>query len=146
MEKLAGEEGTVALVRWDGGDPSRYPEFDAFYEKLRNPPSRPDVRRSVRRALRQRLAATYPVLGLVDPAEDRVLRAAIEELAGKLGIEDYDELLRQEAAVPMTAAAPESEPPQQEAPLEEGAEDNGEQPEDAKASEPDNNAPESEPS
>ena len=78
------------LAEGDDGDPSRYPEFDAFYAKLETGLSKDDVRRWLRYEVRDQISdlrgAVYPGQRLLgDPQEDAQLQEAVRTLLGQVG-------------------------------------------------------------
>jgi C-terminal peptidase prc len=78
------------LAEGDDGDPSRYPEFDAFYQGLDTKLSQDDVRRWLRYEVRDQVSdlrgAVYPgQRALGDPQEDAQLQEAVRTLLGRLG-------------------------------------------------------------
>ena len=78
------------LADGDGGDPKRYPDFDAFYKGLDTKLSEDDVRRWLRYEVRDQVSdlrgAVYPgQRALGDPQEDAQLQEAVRTLLAKLG-------------------------------------------------------------
>lgn len=88
---LPGNEALFRqLAEGDGGDPSRYPEFEAFYASLNTGLAKDDVRRWLRYEVRDQISdlrgAVYPGQRLLgDPQEDAQLQAAVRTLLGKVG-------------------------------------------------------------
>ncbi len=83
------------LAEGDGGDPTRYPDFAAFYAGLDTKLSEDDVRRWVRYEVRDQVSdlrgAVYPgQRALGDPQEDAQLQEAVRTLLGKLGTDIRD--------------------------------------------------------
>ncbi|MBL9078676.1 MAG: PDZ domain-containing protein [Planctomycetes bacterium] len=73
------------LAEGDDGDPSRYPEFDAFYASLDTQLTKDDVRRWIRYEVRDQVSdlrgAVYPgQRALGDPQEDAQLQEAVRTL------------------------------------------------------------------
>jgi C-terminal peptidase prc len=93
---LPGNEALFReLAEGDAGDPSRYPDFDAFYQGLDTKLSRDDVRRWVRYEVRDQVSdlrgAVYPgQRALGDPQEDAQLQEAVRTLLAKLGTDIRD--------------------------------------------------------
>ena len=78
------------LAEGDGGDPTRYPDFAAFYRGLDTKLSEDDVRRWLRYEVRDQISdlrgAVYPgQRAMGDPQEDAQLQEAVRTLLGKLG-------------------------------------------------------------
>jgi C-terminal peptidase prc len=78
------------LAEGDGGDPTRYPEFDAFYTGLDTKLGKDDVRRWLRYEVRDQISdlrgAVYPgVRAIGDPQEDAQLQEAVRTILQKLG-------------------------------------------------------------
>ena len=83
------------LAEGDGGDPTRYPDFAAFYKGLDTKLSEDDVRRWLRYEVRDQVSdlrgAVYPgQRALGDPQEDAQLQEAVRTLLGKLGADIRD--------------------------------------------------------
>lgn len=80
------------LAEGDGGDPSRYPDFAAFYKGLDTKLTEDDVRRWLRYEVRDQVSdlrgAVYPgQRALGDPQEDAQLQEAVRTLLGKAGVD-----------------------------------------------------------
>lgn len=78
------------LAEGDDGDPSQYPEFDAFYQELDTKLSKDDVRRWLRYEVRDQVSdlrgAVYPgQRAMGDPQEDAQLQEAVRTLLQQLG-------------------------------------------------------------
>ncbi len=89
VEKLLKEHRTEAarLARFDGRDPSRWPGLQEFAASLKKPFPLEDIRSSLRREIRARLAKEDPKSVLVDLDDDPVLRTAVREAARQAGLE-----------------------------------------------------------
>jgi C-terminal peptidase prc len=108
----AHKELLTQLAEGDGGDWTRYPDFEEFYTSLDTKLPRDDIRRWVRFAVRDAVAdlrgqAFAGTQALGDPQEDVQLQEALRTLFGKLGrdirdIAEYRDVLR-------TAQAPQPE-------------------------------------
>jgi C-terminal peptidase prc len=80
------------LAEGDAGDPSRYPDFAAFYKGLDTKLTEDDVRRWLRYEVRDQVSdlrgAVYPgQRALGDPQEDAQLQEAVRTLLGKQGVD-----------------------------------------------------------
>lgn len=94
----------LELAEKDGGDWSRYPEFDKFYEGLDTQLSRDDVRRWIRYMVRDAVAdlrgKVYPGnRALGDPQEDAQLQEAVRYLLQEAGVDirnvaEYKDVLK----------------------------------------------------
>jgi hypothetical protein len=90
-EHMPGHERLFReLAEGDDGDAQRYPEFDAFYEKLETKLAKDDVRRWLRYEVRDQISdlrgAVYPgQRALGDPQEDAQLQEAVRTLLKDLG-------------------------------------------------------------
>lgn len=78
------------LADGDEGDPTRYPEFEAFYTSLDTKLTKDDVRRWLRYEVRDAVSdlrgAVYPgQRALGDPQEDAQLQEAVRQLLKKVG-------------------------------------------------------------
>ncbi len=78
------------LAEGDGGDPTRYPDFAAFYQGLDTKLTEDDVRRWIRYEVRDQVSdlrgAVYPgQRALGDPQEDAQLQEAVRTLLEKIG-------------------------------------------------------------
>ncbi|MFH1378505.1 MAG: S41 family peptidase [Planctomycetota bacterium] len=69
-----------ALAMNDGGDWSRYPDFEAFYDRLGTKLSKDEVRRLTRGAVRRRVQDELHKRLVADIQEDRVLQRGIADL------------------------------------------------------------------
>jgi carboxyl-terminal processing protease len=83
-------ERFVKIAEGDGGDWSLYPDFEAFYEGLKTPLDRNEIRRWVRLRIRDAVAdvrkRVFPgYLFLGDYQEDSQLQAAVRILLERLG-------------------------------------------------------------
>lgn len=72
------------LAKNDKKDTSLYPEFETWYKTLNTDLSKNDIRRMLRRQIRQQLADERGKSFACDYVEDVVLQRAIVEMAGKL--------------------------------------------------------------
>jgi hypothetical protein len=80
----------MQIAEGDGGDPSRYPDFDTFYTGLETKLTKDDVRRWLRYEVRDQVSdlrkAVYPGFrALGDPQEDAQLQEAVRQLLKQLG-------------------------------------------------------------
>jgi carboxyl-terminal processing protease len=80
----------LKLADGDGGEHTRYPDFDQFYAGLDTKLSKDDIRRSIRIAIREEVAdkrgKAYPGTGIHgDVQEDRQLQEGVRALLQKLG-------------------------------------------------------------
>jgi carboxyl-terminal processing protease len=80
------------LAEGDGGDPSRYPDFAAFYRGLETKLSEDDVRRWLRYEVRDQISdlrgAVYPgQRAMGDPQEDAQLQEAVRTLLQQVGVD-----------------------------------------------------------
>ncbi len=73
------------LAWLDGRDPSRYPDFDAFYDSLRTRLSKQEVRRGLRIAVRRKVSIERGEEILGDLSDDNVLLAGVRETLQRLG-------------------------------------------------------------
>jgi carboxyl-terminal processing protease len=78
------------LAEGDDGEPSRYPDFDAFYAGLETKLDKNDVRKWIRYEVRDQVSdlrkAVYPgQRALGDPQEDAQLQEAVRQLLKKRG-------------------------------------------------------------
>jgi len=69
----------------DGRDPSRYPDFDAFYESLRTRLPKQEIRRGLRGAVRRKVSIERGEEVLGDLSDDNVLLAGVREVLSRLG-------------------------------------------------------------
>lgn len=98
------EELFLALAENDGGDWSRYPDFDLFYKGLDTKLTRDDVRRWVRYVVREAVAdlrgrAFAGARAMGDPQEDAQLQEAVRVLLEKQGrnireLKEYENVLK----------------------------------------------------
>ncbi|MCK6461690.1 MAG: S41 family peptidase, partial [Planctomycetes bacterium] len=73
------------LAWLDGRDPSRYPDFDAFYDSMRTRLSKQEVRRGLRIAVRRKVSIERGEEILGDLSDDNVLLAGVRETLRRLG-------------------------------------------------------------
>jgi carboxyl-terminal processing protease len=73
------------LAWLDGRDPSRYPDFDAFYESLRTRLPKQEIRRGLRVAVRRKVSIERGEEILGDLSDDNVLLAGVREVLRRLG-------------------------------------------------------------
>lgn len=118
---LPGNEALFReLAEGDGGDPSRYPDFAAFYAGLGTKLTEDDVRRWLRYEVRDQISdlrgAVYPgQRALGDPQEDAQLQEAVRTLLERHGkdireIPAYRGVLKIRFGDTATAGAPPTEP------------------------------------
>jgi hypothetical protein len=87
MKVIANKELFERLAESDGGDISRYPDFDALYARLETRATKDDVRELVRELIRKRVQDDLGKPLYIDFQMDTVLQHAILE-ACKLGTID----------------------------------------------------------
>jgi carboxyl-terminal processing protease len=73
------------LAWLDGRDPSRYPDFESFYESLRTRLSKQEVRRGLRVAVRRQVSIESGKEIIGDLSDDNVLLAGVREILRRLG-------------------------------------------------------------
>lgn len=84
--RWAAHRGTFRELAWfDGRDPSRYPDFEAFYASLGTHLDRQDVRRFVRLEVRREVANELGTEIQGDLSDDDVLRRGAREVLARLG-------------------------------------------------------------
>ena len=98
----------MTLARFDGGDPAKYPGFDAWYTALKVKTDRDSARRYLRQWLRVLTADQLGKNWAADLQEDNQLQRALYEAGKKIGglelrrVPEYrrfvDELAKKEAA------------------------------------------------
>jgi len=81
------EDLAVKLATSDGGDITRYPDFDKLYEDLKTPLVKDDVRRYVRLELRRKASDVRAREYLYDFQEDLQLQRAIYDAAKLLNVD-----------------------------------------------------------
>ena len=86
-----------SLADFDGRDPARYPDFDAFYQGLKTRLTRQDVRRAVRIEVRREVSVEQGKEIQGDVSDDNILRRGVEDVLRRLGqipadIPEYAEL------------------------------------------------------
>jgi hypothetical protein len=69
----------------DGRDPSRYPDFEAFYDSLRTRLPKQEIRRGLRGAVRRKVSIERGEEILGDLSDDNVLLAGVREVLRRLG-------------------------------------------------------------
>ncbi|MHC4548157.1 MAG: S41 family peptidase [Planctomycetota bacterium] len=79
------KEAFRTLAHFDGRDPSRYPDFDAFNRTLKTRLSPQEVRRAIRLEIRREVAGEQGKEILGDLSDDNVLRRGVEETLRRLG-------------------------------------------------------------
>ncbi|GAB4148329.1 MAG: hypothetical protein Fur0037_16650 [Planctomycetota bacterium] len=82
----------LELAEGDGGDPTRYPGFEEFYESLHTHLDRDDVRKWIRYEVRDQVSdlrrKVYPgSRALGDPQEDAQLQEAVRQILRKSGVD-----------------------------------------------------------
>jgi len=86
QERWDANKDTFRELAWlDGRDPSRYPDFDAFYDSLRTRLSKQEVRRGLRIAVRRKVSVERGEEILGDLSDDNVLLAGVREVLKRLG-------------------------------------------------------------
>jgi carboxyl-terminal processing protease len=73
------------LAWLDGRDPSRYPDFDAFYDSLRTRLPKQEIRRGLRVAVRRKASIESGKEIIGDLSDDNVLLAGVRETLRRLG-------------------------------------------------------------
>ncbi len=74
------------LAWFDGRDPARYPDFDAFHASLGTHLSRQELRRAVRIEIRREVANAIGKEILGDLSDDAALRAGVLDVLARLGV------------------------------------------------------------
>lgn len=91
----ANKELFLQLAEGDDGDPSKYPDFDAFYQGLETHLTKDDVRKWIRFEVRDQVSdlrgKVYPGFRAVgDPQEDAQLQEAVRQLLQKSNVDIRD--------------------------------------------------------
>ncbi|MBE7466979.1 MAG: PDZ domain-containing protein [Planctomycetes bacterium] len=118
----ANKASFLLLSEWDGRETAKYPDFDAFYEGLKDRRiARDDVRSEIRRVVRRMAQDEMRQEFACDLQEDQVLQRGVFELSKKMpvdlaGIVQYRELAEKfkNAAKPdpaLSALAPQEATP-----------------------------------
>jgi hypothetical protein len=85
-ERWAAHKANFQELAWlDGRDPSRYPDFDAFYESLRTRLPKQEIRRGLRGAVRKKVSVDSESEIIGDLSDDNVLLAGVREILRRLG-------------------------------------------------------------
>lgn len=83
----ASREDFRKLAFSDDRDPSRYPGFDEYYEKLDTRLTKQEVRRAIRIELRRRVANMIGMEITGDASDDYILRKGIANVLDRLGVD-----------------------------------------------------------
>jgi len=85
-ERWDAHKDVFRELAWlDGRDPSRYPDFDAFYDSLRTRLPKQEIRRGLRVAVRRKVSIERGEEILGDLSDDNVLLAGVREVLRRLG-------------------------------------------------------------
>ncbi|MFI5402209.1 MAG: S41 family peptidase [Planctomycetota bacterium] len=85
-ERWEANKDLFRELAWlDGRDPSRYPDFDAFYESLKTRLPKQEIRRGLRGAVRRKASIERGEEILGDLSDDNVLLAGVREVLRRLG-------------------------------------------------------------
>ncbi len=85
-ERWDAHKDAFRELAWlDGRDPSRYPDFDAFYESLKTRLPKQEIRRGLRVAVRRKVSIERGEEILGDISDDNVLLAGVREILRRLG-------------------------------------------------------------
>lgn len=79
------QQKLTVLAWFDAREPSRYPEFDAFFDSLNTRLTRQEVRLALRIAVRREVMARSGKEIIGDLSDDRVLLRGVLEIFGRLG-------------------------------------------------------------
>lgn len=85
-ERWEAHKDLFRELAWlDGRDPSRYPDFDVFYESLKTRLAKQEIRRGLRVAVRRKASIESGKEIIGDLSDDNVLLAGVREILRRLG-------------------------------------------------------------